>query len=126
MKTIEKVAEELKKQGLVPTMEDFGITFKYQMTNYLYIQASDDEDYFSLYVPYIFDVDEDNELDVLRAMNGINNGLKVVKVFTNDNNVWCGFEEKLPEGADLKDIVPYAVDALFQARIQFYERMKNN
>ena len=31
MKTVEKVFEALKNEGLVPVMENFGISFKFQM-----------------------------------------------------------------------------------------------
>lgn len=38
MKTVEKVFEALKNEGLVPVMENFGISFKFQMTNYVYME----------------------------------------------------------------------------------------
>ena len=94
MAMIDKVMDELLKQGFMPKHENFGIAFKYQMTNYLYVQDKKDEDYFSLYVPYIFNVNSENMAEVLSTINAINNAMKVIKlVVTNDNIVWACFEE---------------------------------
>ena len=121
---IDKVFEELKRQGVVPAMEDFGIMFKYQMTNYLCLIDKEDEEYFNMYVPSIFDVSEENEYEVLKALNTVNNSMKVVKLTINGDSVWIGFEEELPKDADVSDVVQYAIAGLFRARQQFYEALK--
>lgn len=124
MAMIDKVMDELLKQGFMPKHENFGIAFKYQMTNYLYVQDKKDEDYFSLYVPYIFNVNSENMAEVLSTINAINNAMKVIKlVVTNDNIVWACFEEKLPKDANLEDIIPFAVHSLFHACRQFNEQL---
>ena len=64
MKTVEKVFEALKNEGLVPVMENFGISFKFQMTNYVYMEDENDESFFNLLIPNIYDVSEENELEV--------------------------------------------------------------
>lgn len=125
MKMIDKVFEELQKQGFLPQRENFGIAFKYQMLNYLYLEDKDDEDYFSLYAPYIYEVDEDNVADVLATINTINNAMKVVKLVVNDNHVWACYESKIPKEVNLEDIVPYTIVTLFQSRHQFYKQLKN-
>lgn len=124
MKMIDKVMDELQKQGLLPQREEFGIVFKYQMTNFLYLEDKEDEGYFSLYAPYIFEVDEENLTDVLMTVNAINNAMKVVKLVVNDDHVWACFEEKLPKDACLEDVLPYAVVTLSHSRQQFYDQLK--
>ena len=124
MKMIDKVMKELQKHGLLPERKEFGIAFKYQMTNYLYLDDSDDEDYFSLYAPYIFEVDSENMTDVLVTVNAINNAMKVVKLVVVDDHLWACFEEKLPKDANVENIITYAVVILFHARQQFYEQLK--
>lgn len=124
MTTFEKTKEELTRQGLVYETEEYGLTFKYQMVTYLYLYDKSDDEFFSLYVPYIFDVDEQNELAVLKAMNAINNSIKVIKLVINDGSVWVCFEDELPRDAVIEDILPYAVAGLFKARTQFYEMLK--
>lgn len=59
MKTVEKVFEALKNEGLVPVMENFGISFKFQMTNYVYMEDENDESFFNLLIPNIYDVSEE-------------------------------------------------------------------
>lgn len=121
---IDNVMEVLQKQGFLPQREDFGIMFKYQMTNFLYLFDENDETYFSMYVPYIFEVDDENIDDVLKAINIINNEMKVLKLVVNANNVWCCFEEKLTENTDIEEIVSFAVVSLSQSQIKFFERLK--
>jgi hypothetical protein len=124
MKMIDNVMEVLQKQGFLPQREDFGIMFKYQMINFLYLFDENDETYFSMYVPYIFEVDDENIDDVLKAINIINNEMKVLKLVVNANNVWCCFEEKLTENTDIEEIVSFAVVSLTQSQIKFFERLK--
>lgn len=121
---IDNVMEVLQKQGFLPQREDFGIMFKYQMINFLYLFDENDETYFSMYVPYIFEVDDENIDDVLKAINIINNEMKVIKLVVNANNVWCCFEEKLTENTDIEEIVSFAVVSLSQSQIKFFERLK--
>ena len=75
MKMIDKVMEVLQKQGLLPQREEFGIIFKYQMANFLYLFEENDENYFSMYMPYIFEVDEEN-IDDETILNLVANNLK--------------------------------------------------
>lgn len=124
MKMIDNVMEVLQKQGFLPQREDFGIMFKYQITNFLYLFDENDETYFSMYVPCIFEVDDENIDDVLKAINIINNEMKVLKLVVNANNVWCCFEEKLTENTDIEEIVSFAVVSLTQSQIKFFERLK--
>lgn len=121
---IDNVMEVLQKQGFLPQREDFGIMFKYQITNFLYLFDENDETYFSMYVPCIFEVDDENIDDVLKAINIINNEMKVLKLVVNANNVWCCFEEKLTENTDIEEIVSFAVVSLSQSQIKFFERLK--
>lgn len=121
---IDNVMEVLQKQGFLQQREDFGIMFKYQMINFLYLFDENDETYFSMYVPYIFEVDDENIDDVLKAINIINNEMKVLKLVVNANNVWCCFEEKLTENTDIEEIVSFAVVSLSQSQIKFFERLK--
>ena len=73
MKTVDKAFEILRNEGFVPKQEEFGISFKYQMATVLMLDNENDENFFNMVVPYIYEVDEENELDVLRAVNKINN-----------------------------------------------------
>ena len=45
MKMIDKVMNELQKQGFLPQREDVGIAFKYQMAGYLFLADKTDDYY---------------------------------------------------------------------------------
>ncbi len=124
MKLIDRVMEELQKQGFLPQKEEFGIAFKYQMTNYVYLKDEDDDNYFRLCLPYIFEVDDENSEDVLEAVNVVNNTMKVVKLVVNDDHVWVCYEAMIPQEAALDEILPYAVVLLHRSRQEFYDQLK--
>jgi len=124
MKTVEKVFEALKNEGLVPVKEDFGIAFKYQMTNYIYMEDVNDESFFNLLIPNIYDVSEENELEVLRAINNVNNSMKVAKLVVNNDSVWVCFENMLDKEHKLEELIPVAISTLHQSRQRFYTALK--
>lgn len=124
MNTLEKVVLELKKLGLMPEQDDNHVVFKYQMVGYVYIQDPTDEQYFSLNIPFVMDVTEENEYEVLKVMNECNNLMKAVKLVNNDGQVWISLEQRLQEDAELEDMVKFGVIGLYAARDRFENSMK--
>ena len=68
----------LAEEGFRPHETPFGIAFKYEGFNFLYFKDTEDEQYFRLMMPAIFEVTDDNEETVLRVMNDVNSNIKVV------------------------------------------------
>lgn len=124
MKTNEKVLLELKKLGLMPEVHEDNIFFKYQMLSYLYLNDAEDEDYYAMYLPYVYEVTEDNEYEILKAVNECNNTMKSVKLVNNGGHVWIGYELRLPADADLSEIVEHTVRGLYGAKMKFDMEMK--
>lgn len=124
MNTLEKVVLELKRLGLMPEQDDNHVVFKYQMVGYVYIQDPTDEQYFSLNIPFVMDVTEENEYEVLKVMNECNNLMKAVKLVNNDGQVWISLEQRLQEDAELEDMVKFGVIGLYAARDRFENSMK--
>lgn len=124
MKTNEKVLLELKKLGLMPEVHEDNIFFKYQMLSYLYLNDAEDEGYYAMYLPYVYEVTEDNEYEILKAVNECNNTMKSVKLVNNDGHVWIGYELRLPADADLSEIVEHTVRGLYGAKMKFDMEMK--
>ena len=114
----------MKNEGLVPVMENFGISFKFQMTNYVYMEDENDESFFNLLIPNIYDVSEENELEVLRAINNVNNSMKVAKLVISNDSVWVCFENLLDKEHKMEELVPVAVSTLYQGRQRFYAALK--
>ncbi len=123
----------LAEEGYRPHETPFGIAFKIEGINYLYFKDPEDEQYFRLMMPAIFEVTEDNEEMIMRAMNDVNGSIKVVKLYTMDmedekgkkeTSVWVAFEILADTTPELGDIVPRAINLLKGARIAFLARLE--
>ena len=123
----------LAEEGFRPHETPFGIAFKSEGFNYLYFKDEDDEQYFRLMMPAIFEVTEDNEEMIMRVMNEVNGSIKVVKLYTMDlededgktePSVWVAFEILADTTPELKDIVPRAINLLQGARIAFLAKLE--
>ena len=121
MKTSEMVLNYLKEQGLCPQLDDDVIVFKYQMCTFVFFVDDDDDKFFRLALPSIFDVTEDNRISVLEAANQVNKALKVVKAFVPNNDVWLSAETLMDETPELNDFVPRILNILLTARQRFYD-----
>lgn len=123
MKLIDKVMVELQELGLLPQKEEFGLGFKYQMVNYVYLEDGDEE-YLKIHIPGILEVDDDDLSMVLTLLNSINNRVKVVKLVVENGMVWCCYEARVHEGVNLGDMVEHAVEALHVSYQQFHDLLK--
>ena len=126
MKTTEMVMDFLKKEGFCPKVdEDNGnIIFKYQMCTFLFINNDEDEEFFQLAFPYIYDVTEENRDLVLEAANKVNSRIKVAKVIVPGENVWVLFEVILDQSPEVGSIIERGLGILQQARKSFYEEIQ--
>lgn len=124
MKTTERVLEFLKTQGFCPEVDEHGgIIFKYQMATFLFINNDEDEEFFQLAMPHIYQVTDDNRDIVLEAANKTNTSMKVVKISALGDSVWAFFEILLDQSPDVKDIIPRALNILMGARQTLYENL---
>ena len=123
----------LAEEGFRPHETPFGIAFKSEGINFLFFKDEDDEQYFRLMMPAIFEVTEDNEETVMRVMNDVNGSIKVVKLYTmemegedgkNETSVWVAFEILADSTPELADIVPRAINLLKGARITFLAKLE--
>ncbi len=124
MKTTERVLDFLKTQGFCPEVDEHGgIIFKYQMATFLFINNDEDEEFFQLAMPHIYQVTDDNRDIVLEAANKTNTSMKVAKISVMDDSVWAFFEILLDQSPDVKDIIPRALNILMGARQTLYENL---
>ncbi len=124
MKTTERVLEFLKTQGFCPEVDEHGgIIFKYQMATFLFINNDEDEEFFQLAMPHIYQVTDDNRDIVLEAANKTNTSMKVAKISVLGDSVWAFFEILLDQSPDVKDIIPRALNILMGARQTLYENL---
>ena len=125
--------EFLAEEGFRPHETEFGIAFKSEGFNFLFFKDEEDDQYFRLMMPAVFEVTEDNEDMVLQAMNDVNGNIKVVKLYTmdmedengkKDTSVWVAFEILADTTPELADIVPRAISLLKGARIAFLAKLE--
>jgi len=123
----------LAEEGFRPHEAPFGIAFKSEGFNYIYLKDEDDDQYFRLMMPAIFEVTEDNEDTIMRVMNEVNGNIKVVKLYTmntededgkTDTSVWVGFEILADTTPELNDIVPRALTLMRAARDTFFAKLE--
>ena len=123
----------LAEEGFRPHETEFGIAFKSEGFNFLFFKDDEDEQYFRLMMPAIFEVTEDNEDMILKAMNDVNGNIKVVKLYTMEmenedgkksTSVWVAFEIPADTTPEMADIVPRAIALLKGGRIAFLTRLE--
>ena len=127
MKTTEMVLDFLRKEGFCPEVDpDNGnIVFKYQMMTFIFLNNDEEDDeFFQLCMPNIYDVTDDNREMVLEAMNVINRKLKVMKTTIINDGVWLFFENLLDQTPDVSTIIPRALMILQGGRQQFYQEVE--
>lgn len=120
----QRIYDWLKSQGLCPTMEDNAITFKYQMKNFVYFADDEDQNFFQLCLPGIFDWNDENLEAVLKAINEVNIGRKVIKGGTIGDSVWLFFEVLLDESPEFEDIIPRGLGMLLGGQEFFYDKLR--
>ena len=120
-----KVFDYLKQQGLVPTEEEFGISFKYQMADFLILSDDDDQQFFRLAMPGIYSCTPENRLETLEAINVTNNDMKVIKAsIFGETNVWLFFEQLLDSTPVFNDINPRGINILLAGQQKFFNALK--
>ena len=122
MSTVNMMMEFLQKEGFMPTRESFGIAFRYQMKNYLFLDNDDDPSFFQLVMPGICDVNDDNRARALLAMDAMNGAVKVAKASTFNDEVWLYAELLIDSTPELGDIVPRALGILQHVYNVFVEK----
>ena len=115
----------LREEGFCPKEEEYGLAFKCEGLNFIFFYDEDDDRYFRLMMPGIFDVTEENFPAVLLAMNKVNSEMKVVKAYTPVSDaVWIGFEVIVDSTPVLADFVPRGITMLRAAQRKFYEAIQ--
>lgn len=115
----------LREEGFCPKEEEYGITFKCEGLNFIFFYDADDDQYYRLMMPGIFDVTEENFPAVLLAMNKVNSEIKIVKAYTPvPDEVWLGFEVVVDSTPVLSDFVPRSINTLRAAQKKFYEAIQ--
>lgn len=121
----ELMMQYLKEEGYLPQETEFGLDFKCEGRSYVFFYDADDDQYFRLMMPNIYDVTDENRDAVLVALNKTNTTVKVVKAYTPiPQAVWIGFEVLVDSTPVLSDFIPRAISMLRTAQQTFYEALQ--
>lgn len=116
--------EFLAEEGYRYNETDFGLEFKSNGLTILFINSSNDEQIFQLILPSIYEMNDENELAVLQAVNKVSYEFKVVKAYVdNDNDVNVSFQILADSTPELNELLPRAIRMLEQARADFYHNL---
>ena len=127
MKLNELLLDFLQEEGYRPKVdpEDGEITFKSEGLTYSYFPDENDDQYFRLMLPAIYDVNEDNKYEVLEAIDKTNFNIKVIKLYTvHDRSVWAALEILMDTTPEMNEIVPRAITLLRHARTDLYQNLE--
>lgn len=121
----ELMKQYLQEEGFCPKEDEYSIDFKCEGRNYAFFYDDDDDQYFRLMMPNIYEVTDENRDAVLRALNATNTSIKVVKAYTPiPQAVWVGFEVLVDSTPVLADFMPRALNMLRTAQQTFYEEIQ--
>lgn len=126
MTNTELVKEFLSEEGFRYEVNEKNgnIDFKYEMKNYFYVNNDEDNEYFQLVMPNIFDVTEDNRDIALEAANKVNINTKVVKACVMEKGVWLFLETVLDHSPEMNTVIPRALRILQYAYNLFYKTIQ--
>lgn len=118
MDNINDVYDVLRNLGLMPSVEPFGISFKYETLTFVIENDVHDNQFFRLLLLCALDDDFNKyNLRALQIVNEINQEKKVVKAFIPENgSVWFTFEILIDSDPKFAEIIPRALNMLVGAR----------
>ena len=123
MRTEELVKEFLSNEGYRFDVDGDGdIHFKYEGVNLYFTVDKDDQNYFRLIMPNIYQL-EGNRVKVLEAINAVARDLKVIKAFLVEDRLWLTVELLIDSTPELEDFFPRCMGLLKAGRDKIAEEI---
>lgn len=110
------VTEYLSNEGFRYQFDEDGdIRFKYQGITLIFHSSPNDNQYFKLSMPCIYEV-ENNRAKVLEAANTITREMKVLKAFLVDEYLWLTIEMFIDSTPNIDEFFERCCDILLEGR----------
>ena len=94
----EKILEAFRDLGFkLEEEEGMGYCFNYEGLNLLYMYNENDEEFLTIALPGIVEVEDDKMLQICALLEKINSTLKYIKAYMLGNSVWLFYERELIE-----------------------------
>lgn len=119
----------LMENGIKFEEKDYGLTFKYQGGYFIIGDNSKDLQYFNIVMPGIYDFADHPEtprIKVLESLNKINAQYKVVKAVCDDEDCWLTTEIFIDSTPDVEDYMERLLNICHQARMEFFQYLREN
>lgn len=114
--TIELVKSFLSNEGYKYDLDGDGdVHFKYQGANLFFTDSGNDNEFFRLIMPNIYEV-EGNRTKVLEAANTVTRDIKVIKAFLVEDNLWLSIEMFIDSTPEIGDFFNRCCDILIAGR----------
>lgn len=116
MTTEELVKQYLSSEGYKYEVDGDGdIRFKYEGTNLFFTVDKNDQYFFRLIMPGIYQL-ENNKAKVLEAINTVTRDIKVLKAFLVEDHLWLAVEIFIDSTPELEDFFPRCMGILKTGR----------
>ena len=123
MRTDELVKQFLSNEGYKYDIDGDGdIHFKYEGINLYFTVDNNDQKYFRLIMPNIYQL-EGNRTKVLEAINTVARDLKVIKAFLIEDRLWLAVELFIDSTPELEDFFPRCMGLLKAGREKIAEEI---
>ncbi|MBR6445275.1 MAG: hypothetical protein IKS94_02415 [Prevotella sp.] len=117
--------EWLQNNGVKFEEEEFGLVFRYQGSNFIIFNPKNDELFFQLVMPGIYEVQPGEKMKVLEIANTLTRDVKCLKVVVQDGgSVWLMTEIFIDKTPDIDDFMERLLDILHEGRYHFYSKMQ--
>jgi thiaminase len=121
----EEIANHFKALGFdLEELPDYAYMTQYEGMTMLYLFDDDDDEFFRMAAPKIFDVTEENRESLLDIANEINIKLKYSKTTVLDDAVWVSYEHHFLDEEHIDAIIEHAM-MLLQATVYAFHRRVN-
>lgn len=121
----ELILEQLKIMGFDPVcIDDEKYLFEYKEMKFILTNDSDNEDFLSISIPWVYELTEENKMSVYETANLINTLVRYVKLTIHDEYISMVFEHRLAENEDLEDLLENIIHALSASLSVFLKKMK--
>lgn len=119
----EQFTKTLKQLGFrLEEIPDYGYVFIFEGQKVIYKPDEDDETFFQMMLPCIYETDDSNRSIILEICNEVNIKIKFVKVGIINDNVWVMYEAKYYEGCNIEETLRHSLYML-QATAFSFERL---
>lgn len=123
----EKILDNLQKLGFQTELidETLGYRFQYEGMTLLFSPENTESDTIHLLMPAIFDVTEENRIDILEAIAKLAVKMKFVQPMIIQDSVWLNYQHYLDAHEPSTDLLEHMVRLLACSTIEFYKIINN-